>query len=497
MFSRTMRSLRHSLALRLTLWYAGIFAATSILGFALVYFLIFSIVRAREDRELREDLGEYVTLLEEGGIDRVQAELAQEAQDPRAMEGFFRLGAADGREWTAVGCTPPEGRATPEILAELAGGEDLVWRTLELPGREHGFRAVYGTIGPGTVLGIGKSLEEDNDLVAAFLNGFLLTLAAIIALGVPIGWFMARQALGGVGDVTRAAREIADGALDRRVTVHSRGDELDLLAQTFNTMLDRIQALIHGMREMTDSLAHDIRSPLARIRASAEMALASAGSPAEFESLAATASEECERLMQMIDATLDIAEAESGTIRLTPAEIDLAAVVHDACDVFRTIAEDKRILLSVEAARPVRVLGDLQMLQRVIANLLDNALKYTPEGGAVKILLTGEGDRVRLSLADTGIGISAEELPRIFQRFYRCDRSRSDRGNGLGLSLALAFVRAHGGDIAVESTPGAGSVFTVTLPAAAFSTPGRTSIRGDRDPGRPPRTNLADTLPSR
>lgn len=457
--------MRRTLAFRLTLWYAGIFAASSVLGFALVYLLVVSTVRHRTDAELREDLAEYAGLYH-GGEERVLAELEQEARDPRARDAFFRLADTAGTERATAGFTPEEGRAPAAVLAGLARGGEPVLRTLRLPGHEERFRAIYGLVAPGVVMGIGKSLEEDDDLVRAFRNGFLAALLAVTGLGAPVGWFMARQALRGVGDVTRTAREIAGGALDRRVSVRSRGDEIELLADTFNAMLDRIQSLVRGMREMTDNLAHDIRSPLTRIHAGAEQALAPGAGSAERESLAVTAREESERLMRLIDASLDIAEAESGAARMSLAEIDLGAVADDACDLFRTVAEDKRIRLSVERTAPARVRGDLPMLQRAVANLVDNALKYTPAEGAVTLTAGGDGGIVRLAVADTGQGVPAEELPRIFQRFYRGDRSRSDRGNGLGLSLALAFARAHGGDIQVESAPGRGSVFTLSLPAA-------------------------------
>jgi signal transduction histidine kinase len=339
-----------------------------------------------------------------------------------------------------------------------------MFETLTLPHREYKARSIYGMIAPDLVLQIGESVEDDEEFIEALLNGFFVTLATVIVLGGPIGWFMARRALRGVEELTRTASEIAGGALDRRVEVRSGEHELDTLAHTFNTMLDRIQALIIGMREMTDNLAHDFRSPLARIRASAEMALAGDQSKADWESLAANTTEECDRLLEMINSTLDIAEAESGAAKLKLTDIDLVDVVLAARELFQTVAEDRRITIATDLPRQFRIRGDLQRLQRVVANLLDNSLKYTPAGGHVAITLLDEGQQIKLSIEDTGIGMSADELAHIFERFYRCDRSRSEHGNGLGLSLALAFVRAHGGDITVTSTSGQGSKFTVVLP---------------------------------
>ncbi|MGH8656705.1 MAG: sensor histidine kinase [Gammaproteobacteria bacterium] len=241
--------------------------------------------------------------------------------------------------------------------------------------------SIYGTIAPGLVLEIGESLEKDEELIAALLRGFLIALPAVTLLGGPIGWFMARRALRGVQEVTQTATEIADGVLDRRVEVRSQGDELDTLARTFNMMLDRIQALIIGMREMTDNLAHDFRSPLGRIRASADITLTNGGSKAESEAMAATTTEECDRLLEMINTTLDIAEAESGAAKLKPTDIDLAELVRDALELFQPIAEDQQITITADLPDHCRIHGDRQRLQRMVANLLDNGLKYMPTGG--------------------------------------------------------------------------------------------------------------------
>ena len=493
MFLRTLHNLRHSLALRLTVWYAGIFAATSTLAFVLAYALLVSIVQERTDEDLEDDLGELAGFMELGGLGRVETEIMIETEGEEAEDEYFRIWASDGRLLMATDLSSWPGLREPRrILPRLNGADEPILETLALPQREHDVRVIYGPITPGVILELGQSLEDVDEFIEAFLIGFLITLAVVVVLGGPIGWFLARRALRGVEEVTCTATEIANGALDRRVTVRSRGDELERLAQTFNNMLDRIQALIVGMREMTDNLAHDLRSPLGRIRAAAEMALAAKGSKADWESLAIGTTEECDRLLEMINTTLDIAEAESGAVRLRIADIDLVTVVLDACELFQTVAEDKQITLTTNLPAQCLVQGDLQRLQRVVANLLDNALKYTPTEGQVAIGLVEEKHTVALSVEDTGVGMSADELPHIFRRFYRCDHSRSERGNGLGLSLALALVRAHGGDIRVSSNAGQGSTFTVVL---ARSLPGRWLSRRDvqaRSEGEPEDFDTSD-----
>ncbi|MEW8562058.1 MAG: HAMP domain-containing sensor histidine kinase [Candidatus Thiodiazotropha sp.] len=354
-------------------------------------------------------------------------------------------------------------------LFQTVEDDEPILETIKLPDRDYPLRTVYGVIDTDTVLQVGESLENDEEFLATLFKGFLFILLVMILLGGPIGWFLTQRNLRGVQEVTRTATEIAKGSLDRRVPVSASGDELDYLAQAFNTMLDRIQNLIYGMREMTDNLAHDLRSPVARIRASAEMALNSGFSNTDWTTLANDTTEECDRLLTMINTTLDIAEAESGAAKLKISQVDLVDLVADACDLFQTVAEDKQLSLVSDLPPTCRIHGDLQRLQRVVANLLDNAVKYTPAGGKITVSLVDDEASVHLSISDTGVGISMQELPKIFQRFYRCDWSRSEFGNGLGLSLALAFVRAHGGDIAVDSTPGKGSTFTLKLTRPSYA----------------------------
>lgn len=458
MFSNVLNEHRHTLAFRLTLQYAGIFAASSMCAFAVVYFVIVSVVQARTDEDLLDDVEEFTLFYQQGGVERVMAEMDLEAAGDEADQTFLRLWTVDGRELKVTDLSTWQGL---DAFAPLAQGPSL--RSFELPDRDYGVRSVAGPLGPNLILQIGESLEADEEFIGAVLRGFLLTLASVVFLGGPIGWFMAKRALRGVRDVTLTATEIADGDLDRRVVVGSRGDELDALAEAFNKMLDRIQALIIGMREMTDNLAHDFRSPLARIRATAEMCLLDSEG-GNWEAMAATTAEECDRLLEMINTTLDIAEAESGVAKFSLCDVDLVQLVREALDLFHPVAEDKEIAIESRLPSSCRAQGDLPRLQRALSNLIDNAVKYTPAGGRVTVSLVKRDSQVELSVEDTGIGLSVEECARIFDRFYRCDRSRSEQGNGLGLSLALAFVRAHGGTIEVRSELGTGSCFTIILP---------------------------------
>jgi signal transduction histidine kinase len=247
---------------------------------------------------------------------------------------------------------------------------------------------------------------------------------------------------------------------------------------TFNRMLDRIQALVNEINEMGDNIAHDLKSPLTRTRGNAEVPLTTGKTLAEYEALAAGTVEECDRLLEMINTMLMISRAEAGVERPVREPIDLAALLKEACELFGSAAEDKGLTLACSVPGRCDLEGDTRMIQRMIANLIDNAIKYTDPGGKIEISLAEGADGNRfIRVKDSGIGIKAGELPRIFERFYRADRSRSTAGTGLGLSLAKAIARSHGGEVAVDSRPGEGSTFTVTLPRTAPWNPARPVLR--------------------
>ncbi len=463
MLLEKISSLRHSLALRLTIWYAGIFTLSSLAAFFIFYFLMSSVSQLRTDHELSNEIAEFSSFFASKDMDAVKALINIEAESNGVGKIFVRIVNMDGEvlassnmsSWKNIG-------ADMGALTRIAGGAGRVFETLT--GQDHNVRVAYGEIGPGIIMQIGQSMKDDEEFIEISYKIFGITLVVLMVVAALIGWFMARRALRRVEDVTKTATEIAKGALELRVSAKDGGDEIDRLAQTFNMMLDRIHGLITGIREMTDNIAHDLRSPITRIRGIAEMTLTAAGSPDEHQDMAANTIEECDRLLEMINTMLDITEVEAGAGRLKMEKVDIAELVRDACELFQPIAEDKNITLICATPSALSVNGDIQRLQRVVSNLLDNALKYTPSLGTVTVSVNEKDNVVAVSVMDTGPGISKNDLPHIFTRFYRCDQSRSQEGTGLGLSLAKAIAEAHGGSISVSSSHGKGSAFTVVLP---------------------------------
>jgi signal transduction histidine kinase len=266
-------------------------------------------------------------------------------------------------------------------------------------------------------------------------------------------------------------RIIRTGQTDARVPVEGiAGDAIDELTVLFNAMLDKIEALVAAMRGALDNVSHDLRTPLTRLRGTAEMALAAPADPERYREALADCVEETDRVLVMLNTLMDISEAESGAMHLRREPVSLRAIVERALELYRDVADAKGVTLAAGALDDVVVTADRTRLEQVAANLIDNAVKYTPSGGHVEVDVAHTGKRATLRIRDSGPGIPSDELPRIFDRLFRGDRSRAERGLGLGLSLVKAIVQAHGGTVEVESEGGRGSTFTVSLPVSAEGT---------------------------
>ena len=465
MFLKKRISLRNTLAFRLTLWYAGIFTVSSCIAFLLFYMLITSFIRGRTDEELLGQVSRFSTLLVTEGIEEVQKSAIIEAQAAGVKKVFFRLLSLNGRVFSSSNMSYWKDIPFSEpAVTKLLHDRSPVFQTITVRGRKEEVRVLYALISSGIILQVGQAMEDYSRFLDAFKGIFISTMTSLIVLAAGVGWFMARQAVSGVEAVTRTAQKISAGALEERVPVKAQGDEIDQLALTFNQMLDRIQTLVTEIKEMSDNMAHDLKSPVTRIRGLAEVTLSTGKSLSEYENMAASTIEECDRLLDMINTMLMISKTEAGVDRLVHEEFDLAALVREACDLFAPTAEDKGLSMTCSVPVPLTLSGDKWMIQRMLANLVDNAINYTPSGGTVTVAASESGGNIFLTVKDTGIGMASSDLPRIFDRFYRSDQSRSKPGIGLGLSLARAIARAHGGDIQVVSSPNQGSTFTVTLP---------------------------------
>jgi len=326
------------------------------------------------------------------------------------------------------------------------------------------YRIGYIRLGDGKVLICATNLTEVDAFLKRSVKVFVILFAIAVVAGATVGYFIAFHAMSGVKGVTRVASNIADGNLDLRVQVNADGVEIEELANTFNSMLDKIQSLLIGLKQVSDDIAHDLRTPVTRIRTLAEMN-ATSSIDNECRCQMGVIVEESDRLIEMIHTMLEIAQTNSGAVHFEFAELNLSEILSSGFELFQTMAEDKQLGFEYKNAFPLLMIkGNKSRLQRVFANLLDNAIKFTPAGGKICLETKKDAAYIRVDITDSGVGIPLDEQQRIFDRFYRRDPSRSIEGNGLGLCLARAILRAHGGEVMVHSREGEGSCFTVQLP---------------------------------
>src|SRR5262249_18251549 len=424
--------------LRIGIWYATLFVSGSVAIGLVTYYLTAASLAQRDQQIIRGKLGDYAAAYVRGGARVLAATVRAEQQ--AAPERLFVRVVDRGVE--SIVLSNPEGWDPSKL--EIASA----------------------TLADGTLVQVGKSTEAREDLLARFRAALGLVTLLIVVVALTGGWLATQSAVRPVRRLAFAVqRIIRTGRTDARVPVEGGGDAIDELTVLFNTMLDKIEGLVTAMRGALDNVSHDLRTPLTRLRGTAEMALAGAPDADRYREALADCVEETDRVLVMLNTLMDISEAESGAMQLRREPVVLREVVERAIDLYHDVAESKGVALAVDAADDVVVTGDRTRLEQAAANLIDNAVKYTVPGGRVDVEVRRADDRAVLRVRDTGQGIPPDELPRIFDRLFRGDRSRAERGLGLGLSFVKAIVEAHGGTVAVESEPGQGSTFTVSLPA--------------------------------
>jgi signal transduction histidine kinase len=454
-----------SIALRLGLWQALLFAAASAATFITAYQLLAKSLEERERDALEARAAEYAGAFSRGGVNAVRSVLESE-QHLSAVQGLFVriLGPGGEVSWAKVPETwAEEDMQRVPVPAAAAMPHALTVRVVQ--DAERDIVVVPRMLPNGGLLQVARSSDNRATLLAP-LRGIMVTAGGIaVALSAAAGIWLSWRATRPVRDVAATARRIVrTGDLTARVTSRGGSDDVADLVNQFNTLLERNAALIGAMRETLDNVAHDLRTPLTRLRAGAEAALTESDEVTARQALV-DCIEESDRIRRMLELLLDVSAAESGILRLTPEDLDATDVLRGVADLFSIVADEKGTHLDCEAAAGTRVWADPARLRQILANLTDNALKYTPAGGRVRVLANrSPNGGVVFTVSDNGPGVPPGERDKIWRRLYRSDQSRSQRGLGLGLSIVKALVEAHGGTVAVGAAAEGGALFTVTLP---------------------------------
>jgi len=461
--------LGRSLALRLGLWHAGLFGLGAAAVFAAVYLLLARALDAREREALEVRAAEYADAFEQGGVPAVRGLLDRESSEPHVRSLFVRI-VGPGGDVTFAKVPDNWIDSDTQVLVPDAWGtlEPRRVQTVRVPRDEQRDLAVASRrLSGGPLLQIARSTDTRAVVLAPLRRVMWLAGTAAVLLSAGGGAWLAWRATKPVRAVAATARRIvATGDLSARVAGPPRDDEIGELVQQFNTLLERNSRLLGAMREALDNVAHDLRTPLTRLRAGAEAALQRPDDPAAAREALADCIEETDRIRRLLETLLDISAAENGVLKLERETVAVDGLLQSVTELYAPVAEEKSITIRIASGGGLKVPGDPTRLRQVVANLVDNALKYTPAGGSVRLEAERHDERVRLVVRDTGPGVPPDEQEKIWQRLYRGDHSRSQRGLGLGLSVVKAMVEAHGGRVAVANDPGGGAIFTVDLPAA-------------------------------
>lgn len=454
---------------RLTLWYGGVLAAVLAIFGATTYLVMRHQLLERVDAGLSEELADVLGEVEQASNRRGMLQWLNRRF--AGHEGFdFQITDDAGQR---VFASPRLGELHLAIPKSGVPAIPPPYRTdfIEDRGRYRVVsRSIAGPDGP-LVVQVARSLAAfDHEL--AELLAILLTLGPlVVGLALTGGYFLARRALAPVDRMTIAAHHIDARRIDQRLDVGNRADELDRLARTLNGMLDRLERSFQEMQRFTADASHELRTPLAVIRAEAEVALGNPLADCEKQELLGSILEECQRLTWITDQLLTLSREDAGIVQNPHEAVDLSKLVAEITENMRPLADGKHQRLRAVVDGQGTVQGDPVRLRHVVYNLLDNAIKYTADGGSITISVASAEQRVRLMVEDTGIGIPAEHLPHVFERFYRADkaRTRAAGGVGLGLSIVESIITAHGGSVDVRSSPGEGSRFTVQIPQNGHS----------------------------
>lgn len=466
---------------RLSLIYMVLFGAAAALAIGYIYWntsILFT-------HQLRQTIDAEIQGLREQFLDGGVNVLAETVANRSVAPGnsLYLLAAANG--------TPIAGnlKVRPETLKQIGEPFEISYTAFDKKETVQR-RAIIRVLQfrSGFYLVVGRDIEDKHKFERVIGSAFLWGLGVIALVGLGGGWLVSRSILARIDGVTAASRKIMRGDLSGRVPVYGTSDELDRLAENLNAMLERIEQLMIGLREVSDNIAHDLKTPLNRLRNRAEAALRAGQGETSYREALERTIDEADELIRTFNALLSIARLEAGALRETMSDVDVSALARDVAELYEPAAEDRGLQLKSEIAEGLHLTGERQLLGQAVANLVDNAIKYGAPAGKRRsskentstITLTGarRNGLIEIAVSDPGAGIPPKDRSRVFNRFVRLEESRSHPGSGLGLSLVAAVARLHGGSVRLEDNkPGLKAV--LSLPVR------------ERDGGRLPR----DTTP--
>tara|TARA_R110002072_G_scaffold161403_1_gene312924 strand:- start:29964 stop:31355 length:1392 start_codon:yes stop_codon:yes gene_type:complete len=460
---------RLSIRWRLTLWNTAALAVLLMIVGLLVYGLLRHAMLEQIDRVLVEQFHELEHDLH--SVEHPEVRIRHWIEEFHEHVGV--LCVVYGDDGVVARTEQMAAKSVPDRPENAADELRFDSRRLPLIGRQRMLTRLLHANGSRFVVVLMLPMDEVHEELSGLGSVLLAVLPVSLLLAGGIGYALARRALAPVERIRQATDEITAEQLGRRLDMPNPNDELGRLAKTINAMIARLQQSFAEIRRFTADASHELRTPISVIRAEAEVAMNQPPNAEEFQALAGSILEECEHLTKLTDQLLTLSREDAGLVPLESQPVDLARLAADATEMMRPLAEAKQQSLTFGSPTTAIVTGDAERLREVLYNLLENAIKYTPSQGRIEVAVTEQSGMVAVAIHDTGIGIDADHLPRVFDRFYRVDKSRSREadGTGLGLSIVQSIVSAHSGRVEISSTPSEGTTCTVLLPRTGSNLP--------------------------
>lgn len=448
---------------RLSLWYAVSFMVGSAIFMSVTYIILFSALKTQDREAVQFELAELVSLYHSGGMHAVDRAVSENYRFRKKNPFFIRI-AENSNETLKIYYPQIWDEFDLASLNKFRFRKGTSWITIPAVKDDFKLVATASQLNDGRWIQVGISTQEREQTLGRFLATKFTVFLPITLMGIVCGSLLALRSLRPVRHIVQTAQSILSGQMEARVNRSYNGDELDELARLFNEMLDKIKVLIESLKGSLDEVAHDLRTPMTRLRSVAEKALQDRVDLTQTREALSDCIEESDRILSMLTDLMDISEAETGALNLERQLTNISSLLTRVVDMYEPVADEKQVHLTVNTPDELYTKCDGNRLSQAFANLLDNAIKYTPVGGHIVVRAFTDKGKFWIQFTDTGVGIPADDLPKIWDRLFRSDYARSQKGLGLGLSFVKAICEAHSGRVYVKSQPDQGAIFTIALP---------------------------------
>ena len=471
MFLKSNHSFFKSISFRLTFGYAVLFILSSFFILYLNYYLFNQSIKDRDHEILFSKAKEYSSIYSNGGIPELKSYLAEQKQSDSDSQFLVRIESKNSETIFLH---------IPEKMQQLSASEvdkkisSLVFlkgiskfymkeNSVEDPDEENEYEVAVQENFEGRRLQVARNTDDRDDLLGRYLKTILSASFAILLMGSIGGFVFSKQALEPLRDLIQAIKAVRSGKLDARVPVRNSNDEVDEIGLLFNKMAAKIEKLISNMHETLDNVAHDLKTPLTRLKSKAELTLLAQSSKEDFKEALENVIENTNEIVSLVDTIMDISEAEAGVLKLDLIKINSKNIINEMIDLYSMTAEEKNISIQFIEKAAFNFYADKNRCKQLLSNLIDNAIKYSPTKSLVQIVSQSLDGQNEISILDNGIGISEQDIPKIWSRLYRVNHNQSSKGLGLGLSLVRSICKAHGWTIHVQSQLGVGSEFKIRI----------------------------------